>query len=342
VSTAAAASLVRLSKEVTLVVEGKARPEATLSSSVAGLLDQEHISLGAHDRVRPLPDAPLEDGMRVEVQFAKEITLLIDGVQRIEWMTGDLTVKEVLDQVNIRAGRHAYLEPSRGADVEDGDVIVYKPAVDVHLAVGGKPRDVITNAEDVGLLLDDLGVELGPEDIVEPRLQTPLQAGMEVRVIRVVHREIEQDLSIPYPTEIRKSNELMLGVVRVQQAGAPGLLRKRFEVRLEDGREVQRRLLRSEVVRPAVPRIVVEGTRPPHIQTGLASWYHRTGMVAAHQTLPFGTEVKVTNLANGRSAVVVINDRGPYIGGRIIDLSDDAYARLATLGSGTIQVRLAW
>jgi rare lipoprotein A len=40
--------------------------------------------------------------------------------------------------------------------------------------------------------------------------------------------------------------------------------------------------------------------------------------------------------------VVVINDRGPYIGGRVIDLSDDAYARLSTLGSGTIQVRLAW
>ena len=341
-STTAAASLLRLSKDVTLVVDGNARPVATLSSSVAGLLDQEHISLGAHDRVRPDPDASLEEGMEVEVQFAKEITLLIDGIQRVEWMTGDLTVREVLDQVNIRAGRHAYLEPSRGADVQDGDVIVYKPAVDVRLTVGGKPRDVITNAEDVGLLLDDLGVEVGPEDIVEPRVQTPLQGGMEVQVIRVVRREIEEDAAIPYPTEIRKSSELMLGMTRVQQAGAPGMLRKIFEVRFEDGEEVQRRLLRSEVVRRPVPRIVIEGTRPPHTQTGLASWYHRTGMVAAHQTLPFGTEVNVTNLANGRSVVVVINDRGPYIGGRVIDLSDDAYARLSTLGSGTIQVRLAW
>jgi uncharacterized protein YabE (DUF348 family) len=331
-----------MSKEVSLVVDGKARSVGTMASSVAGLLDQEHVSLGAHDRVRPHPDAPLENGMQVEVQHAKEITLLIDGVQRIEWMTGDLTVKEVLDQVNIRAGRHAYLEPSRGADVEDGDVIVYAPAVDVRLTVGGKSRDVITNAEDVGLLLDDLAVEVGPEDIVEPRLQTTLEAGMEVRVIRVVHREIEEDLAIPYPTEIRRSNELMLGFTRVLQAGAPGVLRKRFEVRLEDGREVQRRLLRREVLRRPVPRIVVEGTRPPHVQTGSASWYQRTGMVAAHQTLPFGTEVKVTNLANGRSVVVVVNDRGPYIGGRIIDLSDDAYARLAVLGSGTIPVRLAW
>ena len=50
----------------------------------------------------------------------------------------------------------------------------------------------------------------------------------------------------------------------------------------------------------------------------------------------------MTNISNGKSVTVVINDRGPYVDGRIIDLSDDAYAQLAALGSGTIQVRIAW
>jgi rare lipoprotein A len=49
----------------------------------------------------------------------------------------------------------------------------------------------------------------------------------------------------------------------------------------------------------------------------------------------------VTNVATGESVVVVINDRGPF-GGRIIDLSDEAFARLAPLGQGVMQVRLAW
>jgi rare lipoprotein A len=64
--------------------------------------------------------------------------------------------------------------------------------------------------------------------------------------------------------------------------------------------------------------------------------------VAAHQTLPFGTRVNVVNLANGNRVTVVINDRGPYIDGRIIDLSDDAFAQLAPLGAGTISVRISW
>ncbi|MGH2678764.1 MAG: septal ring lytic transglycosylase RlpA family protein [Actinomycetota bacterium] len=340
--TTAGATLLRIAKDITLVVDGRPRVVGTMASSVAGLLEQEEISLGAHDRVLPFPDASLSEGMEVRVQLAKEITLLLDGAQRTVWVTGDKSVHDVLEQVNIRAGRHAYLEPSRGASVEDGDVIVYKRAVDVRLTVGGRTREVITNAEDVGLLLDDLGVEIGPQDIVEPRLRTPLQAGTEVRVIRVVEQEIAEDLSIPYPTEISKSGDLMLGIRRVEQEGTPGLLRKTFEVRVEDGKQVERRLTGTEVIRKPVSRVVVVGTRPPHVQTGLASWYHRVGMVAAHRTLPFGTQVKVTNLANGRSVVVIINDRGPYIGGRIIDLSDDAYAQLAALGSGTIQVRIAW
>jgi uncharacterized protein YabE (DUF348 family) len=342
VSTTAAATFLRLSKDVSLIIDGRLRTVATLSSSVAAVLEQEEIDLGPHDRVTPPPDAPLIEGMEIQVLLAKQITLLVDGVKRTEWITGDKSVREVLDQVNIRAGRHAYLEPSRGAPVEDGDVIVYKPAVDVRLTVGGNLRQVITNVEDVRLLLEDLGIEIGPEDVVEPRLRTPLEAGMEVRVIRVAHREAFEDLPIAYPTEVRKSARMMLGVRVVEQQGVPGLLRKTYEVRLEDGNEVGRKLLRTRVVRQPVTQVVIEGTRPPHIEIGLASWYRRDGMVAAHKTLPFGTQVKVTNLATGRSVVVVINDRGPYVGGRIIDLSDDAFAQLAPLGSGTIQVRLAW
>jgi resuscitation-promoting factor RpfB len=342
VGTTAGASVLRLSKEVTLVIDGRPRTVGTMATSVADLLEQQEIEVGRHDRVMPHPDAELADGMAVRVFFAKEISLLLNGVERTVWVTGDKNVRDVLEKVNVRAGRHAYLEPARGATVEDGDVIVYEPAVDIALVVGGKARQVITNAQDVGLLLSELGVRLDQDDIVEPRIRTPLEAGMEVRVIRVVEREVVEEAPIAYPTEVKKTGELMLGIRRIAQEGAPGSLRKTFEVRLEDGREVDRRLLGVDTVREPVPRIILEGTRPPHVQTGVASWYRRAGMVAAHQSLPFGTQVKVTNLATGRSVVVVINDRGPFIGGRIIDLSDDAYAQLAHLGSGTISVRIAW
>jgi len=61
---------------------------------------------------------------------------------------------------------------------------------------------------------------------------------------------------------------------------------------------------------------------------------------AAHKTLPFGTIVKVTNMTNGKTVNVEINDRGPWGPGRIIDLSSDAFSQLASLGTGVINVEI--
>lgn len=61
---------------------------------------------------------------------------------------------------------------------------------------------------------------------------------------------------------------------------------------------------------------------------------------AAHKKLPFGSMVKVTNTANGKSVVVRINDRGPFVRGRVIDLSKTAFSRIGSLSSGLINVRI--
>jgi resuscitation-promoting factor RpfB len=342
VSSLAVVGFLRLSKEVTLVIDGRARTVGTMASSVADLLADQAVAVDRHDRVTPGPATSLADGMEVQVLLAKEITLLLDGAQRTVYVTGGKTVQDVLEQVNLRTSRHAYLEPSRGATIEDGDVIVYEPAVGVTLTADGKTRDVVTNADDVGYLLDSLGVVLRKRDRVEPDIDTPLEQGLAVTVVRVDFKQVAVDQSIPYRTEIQKTDDLMLGLRRVARNGVPGVLEKTYQVKLANGVEVGRKLLSTHVARDPVSQIVLEGTRPPHTESGVASWYARTGMVAAHKTLPFGTQVKVTSLASGRSVVVVINDRGPYLDGRIIDLSDDAFAQLAPLGTGTINVRIAW
>lgn len=94
---------------------------------------------------------------------------------------------------------------------------------------------------------------------------------------------------------------------------------------------------------------------PAQSYEGRASWYgpgfagRRTAngeifdpsqLTAAHKTLPFGTQVRVTNLNNGRSTSVRINDRGPFKPGRIIDLSRAAAEQIGMIGSGTAPVQL--
>ena len=102
-------------------------------------------------------------------------------------------------------------------------------------------------------------------------------------------------------------------------------------------------------------RIPPPVTAPRVSQTGIASWsgpgfhgktpasgviYNQDDLTAAHQTLPLGTRVLVTNLENGRSIEVLINDRGPFAKGRIIDLSYAAGKILGMIGPGTIPVRI--
>jgi len=67
--------------------------------------------------------------------------------------------------------------------------------------------------------------------------------------------------------------------------------------------------------------------------------FNPDGLTAAHRNLPFGSEVRVTNVANGKSVVVRINDRGPFVSGRCLDLSRGSFQAIANLGSGVIDVR---
>ena len=88
-------------------------------------------------------------------------------------------------------------------------------------------------------------------------------------------------------------------------------------------------------------------------QRGKASWYsmgHTTangerydpdGITAAHPSLPFGTRVRVTNLDNGRHVDLRINDRGPFHGGRVVDLSRGAARAVGMIDAGTANVSLA-
>ncbi len=96
---------------------------------------------------------------------------------------------------------------------------------------------------------------------------------------------------------------------------------------------------------PSLPAVAYE-------QSGVASWYaslrvtasgessHSGAMVAAHKSLPFGTLVRVTNKRNGRSVTVRIIDRGPYIRGRIIDLTPGGARAIGFYGAGIARVKI--
>jgi rare lipoprotein A len=75
-------------------------------------------------------------------------------------------------------------------------------------------------------------------------------------------------------------------------------------------------------------------------KTSSGERFNQLALTAAHRTLPFGTKVRVTNLMNNRSVIVKINDRGPFIDKRIIDLSRYAFSKIGDTDSGLINVKI--
>ncbi len=108
----------------------------------------------------------------------------------------------------------------------------------------------------------------------------------------------------------------------------------------------------SSLLAAPVPKLATPMTGQSHTLNGIASYYwqdqktstgetfDKMAMTAAHKTLPFGTRVRVTNLENGRSVVVRINDRGPFKAGRVIDLSYAAADVIDMRAKGLASVKI--
>ena len=126
------------------------------------------------------------------------------------------------------------------------------------------------------------------------------------------------------------------------------------EFLVEDITEI-REAITIQNVRMVAPVRPLPASKLIEVVQGAASWYgpgfygrttangerfSQGTLTAAHRTLPFGTKVRVTNLWNGRTAVIRINDRGPFIDHRVIDLGHGAASHLGLTVSGIAQVKL--
>jgi len=214
----------------------------------------------------------------------------------------------------------------------------------LEIRLGGRTEVVVTNAHTVGQLVRALGIRLRADDVLRPVARTVLTAGLEVHVVKVRRaRQVEQ-VTLPYGRLVKWTANLPVGETEVNRSGSNGVGQETVVASYRNGRLISRKIVAMQVIVAPVDEIVFKGSAktPPTSRTGVASWYGCSGYHAASPWLPFGTAVTVTDLANGRTVTVVINDRGPYGAGRILDLCAPAFAALAPLSQGVANVSIAW
>jgi rare lipoprotein A len=109
----------------------------------------------------------------------------------------------------------------------------------------------------------------------------------------------------------------------------------RVAVRSHTPFETDRHAAATKVTPYGVASFYSEGTR-----TASGEQFDPNALTAAHPNLPFGTKLRVTDVDTGRSVVVRVNDRGPFVPGRVVDISHSAAATLGIIGRGTAKVKL--
>jgi resuscitation-promoting factor RpfB len=257
-------------KDVTLTVDGQTSTVHAFGSSVRDVLADRDIRVGPHDLVSPSPSARVQDGAHLVVRFGRRLTIDFDGQTQTYWTTA-LTVDQALAQLGFR-NVDAALSVSRAATLgRNGLSVTLTTPKQVVVTVDGRRIVQTTTAASVGVLLQQLGITLGPEDIVSVPLSAPLQPGLAMAVTRIVTKRAIVTERTPMPVLSRKSSAMARGTTKIVHRGRPGSEIVTYELIYENGKLASKNAILVIVVSPAVRQVQRVGTHSSASTTTSAS-----------------------------------------------------------------------
>jgi uncharacterized protein YabE (DUF348 family) len=283
------------------------------------------------------------DTSRFEISGMKSVVIDDDGIVLGTDVIEGNTIGDILEKSGIHLRAEDSVRPELSARAISGQTIFITRAREVSVNIDGGEKKFISQERTVGEMLSSGDIDLNDDDIVKPDRKVLLTEGLKITVTRVEIREEIKEAPIAFETKTTEDDELSWRKKITTQKGEKGIKATTYRVAYHDGKEVNRKIMKTEVMKEPVAEVVTQGTfvKLGKKHEGGASWYAWTGtMAAANPWLPKGSYVKVTNLENGKSVIVVINDRGPFVGGRIIDLDKVAFAKIASIGAGVINVKM--
>jgi uncharacterized protein YabE (DUF348 family) len=253
------------------------------------------------------------------------------------------TVDDVIKKYDASIDDNDRVFPMRTMRVFDHDVIHIDRAHIVKVLVDGEQKEIRTFKDTLREVFAQNNVAVEKNDIVKPPKDMIVRGDVDATIVRVSLKKEVITKKIAYKTEERKDDTVNFLKRFTEQKGENGMKEIVYEVAYHDGEEVAREIMSENVTKEPVTEMVVQGTKVVvgKKHNGACSWYAHTGTLsAANPWLPIGSYVRVTNQDNGKSVIVRINDRGPFVPGRIIDLDKVAFEEIASLGAGVINVKM--
>lgn len=273
----------------------------------------------------------------------KTVTLVDGDLEFYFVNVAEKTVGDFLAARGLSLQTNEGVFPAEKTEIFSGARIYITRARKINVNVDGGKQIFYTQAKKIEQALRENNIILNEDDIVKPELDALAENNTQITITRVTVEEQSVDKPIAFNKKVNEDDKLSWRKSIITQKGEKGIERFTYRVSFHNGKEVNRKLLKKETAKEPVTEITTQGTyvKLGKSHRGAASWYAWSGtMAAANPWLPMGSYVKVTNLENGKSVIVKINDRGPFAPGRIIDLDKVAFAKIASVGTGVINVKM--
>jgi len=248
-------------RDVTLVVDGQPATLSVVTGSVAEVLTSQHIDLAPRDLVSPDLSTSISNGMVIDVEYARPITLTLNGQTGIYW-TYATTVAEVLNCLGLSQTSVMISAPSDTPVPRTGMSLNVGTGHNVKVTVGGKTQTVHSFGS-VGDTLKNLGLTWDSDDIVKPAPDTPLTDNMAISLVKVDHKTITRDKTIPFDTKNTADPNAPLGQVTVVTAGVNGTEQQTVDEVLHDGKVVSQTVTAEKVTKEPVTKVTTTGSKQP-------------------------------------------------------------------------------
>ena len=248
-------------KSVTVSVDGKVSQIHTSADTVAGVLDDAGITLGAHDAVAPPLNTAIDDGTRIAVRYGRELTLTVDGKPKTYWVTAT-TVNQAFGELGLRFGS-ADLSASRGSFISrDGLNLSVGTPKKITLIVGGHRRHVVTTGVTVADALGDLGIQFDRNDTLRPLSKAIISDGTTIVLTRIHLRIRHLKVAVPFETITRHDDSMFTDEKKIVRPGVEGLKWVKVRITYANGQVQHRVLLATRLVQAPVSQIQIVGTKP--------------------------------------------------------------------------------
>lgn len=264
-----------LAGTVTLTVDGETREVRASGDTVADVLAEEGIELGSRDLVAPEAGEQVEDGSAITVQYAKPLTLEVDGEEQTHWVFAT-DIDSALAEIGQRY-RDADLSLSRGGDLDRSGATleVITPKKLTLVIAGSKAKKRTLTVETVAEALEEMGVRVSKLDEANLRFDKRLRGGERIVFtdVRIEKRTVDGE-TIAFDTIEREDSSMPAGETEVVQEGRTGLRDVVYKLTLRNGEVAVRKVVKADVVRQPVDRVVRVGTQEaaPNFAGGSTVW----------------------------------------------------------------------